>query len=42
MKTPNLPSTWWRLTEARRAQVIAILAQMLLRQLVQRQEAERS
>lgn len=42
MPTLNPPSIWPRLTEAQRAQVIAILVQMLLRQLMERQEAESS
>jgi len=44
MHTLNSPSIWSRLTEAQRTQVIAILVQMLLRQLqlIERQEAERS
>lgn len=43
-QTPNSSFTWSKLTKAQRTQVIAILAQMLLRQLqlMERQEAERS
>lgn len=41
-QTPNPSSTWSKLTEAKRAQVIAILVQMLLRQLAKRQEAKPS
>jgi len=43
-QTPNSALTWSKLTEAQRIQVIAILAQMLLRQLqlMEHQEAERS
>jgi len=43
-QTPNSSLTWSKLTEAQRIQVIAILAQMLLRQLqlMEHQEAERS
>lgn len=42
MHTLNSPSIWSRLTAAQRTQVIAILVQMLLRQLIERQEAKRS
>ena len=41
MQTPEKPTTWTCLTEAQRAQVIAILVRMLLRQLTQAQEVER-
>lgn len=41
-QTPNPSSTWSKLTEAQRAQVIAILVQMLLRQLAKQQEANPS
>lgn len=39
MKSPN-QSLWPKLTDAQRAQSVAILVQMLLRQLVQRREVE--
>ena len=41
MKSPN-QSLWPKLTEAQRAQIVAILVQMLLRQLAKRQEVESS
>jgi len=41
MKSPN-QSLWPKLTEAQRAQIVAILVQMLLHQLAQRQEVESS
>lgn len=41
-QTPNSSSTWSKLTEAQRAQVIAILVQMLLRQRLKHQEAKPS
>jgi len=36
------PSAWSKLTDARRAQIIAILVQILLRQLARQQEVEQS
>ena len=41
MKTRRRP-IWARLTERQRAQVVAILVQMLLRQLAQQREGESS
>ena len=41
MKTQNR-STWSKLTEAQRARVVAILVQMLLRQLAKREGVEQS
>jgi len=36
------PSAWSKLTDARRAQIITILVQILLRQLARQQEVEQS
>jgi len=41
MQTLNPPSTWSSLTDTQRAQVIAILVQMLLCHLMKRQEVDR-
>ena len=41
MKDQN-QSTWSRLTDAQRAQIVAILVQMLLRQLAKPGEVEQS
>lgn len=41
MKDQN-QSTWSRLTDARRAQIVAILVQMLWRQLAEQGEVEQS